>query len=114
MSVRPSEASRRPSLAAVVVRYTLARLGLLALITGALLLAGVPLVLAVLVGLIVALPLSMVLFRGLRARLDAALAAAGARRAAERATLRARLRGDVAAGDGSDDAAQREPGAGRG
>jgi hypothetical protein len=55
------------------------------------------------VGLIVALPLSMVLFRGLRARLDAELAETRERRAAERAALRARLRGDD--GEGGDDAA---------
>jgi hypothetical protein len=46
------------------------------------------------VALIVALPLSMFVFRGLRTRLDVALAAARARRAEERAALRARLRGD--------------------
>lgn len=89
-------AEQRPTgLPAVVARYTLARLGLLAVIAAPLLLAGVPLVISVLVGLIVALPLSMVLFRGLRIQLDAALAEVSARRSAERAALRARLRGDA-------------------
>jgi len=103
MSVRPSEAPRRSGLAGAVVRYTAARLALLAVVVGVLVLAGVPFVIAVLVGLIVALPLSMVLFRGLRARLDAELAETRERRAAERAALRARLRGDD--GEGRDDAA---------
>ena len=70
----PAATERRPGLAATVGLYTLARLGLVAVVTALLLVAGVPLVIAVLVGLIVALPLSMVLFRGLRGRLDAALA----------------------------------------
>jgi hypothetical protein len=112
MSVRPSETPRRSGLARAVVLYTAARLALLAVIAGALVLAGVPLVVAGLVGLVVALPLSMVLFRGLRARLDTALAEAGERRAAERAALRARLRGDAAA-DGSDDQPEREADGGR-
>ncbi len=45
---------------------------------------------------IVALPLSMVLFRGLRARLDSAVGTAVARRRTERSALRARLRGELA------------------
>lgn len=76
-----------------VALYTLARLGLVAVIATALGLVGVPLIIAVLVALVVALPLSMVLFRGLRSRLDAALAEVTRRRAAEREALRARLRG---------------------
>jgi Protein of unknown function (DUF4229) len=83
-----------PGLAATIWLYTLARFGLVAAVAGVLLLAGVPLLIAVLVGLIVALPLSMVLFRGLRGRLDAALAEVRERRSAERAALRGRLRGD--------------------
>ncbi|MGH3566218.1 MAG: DUF4229 domain-containing protein [Pseudonocardia sp.] len=88
-------AAHRPGFPAVVARYAAVRLGLLAIITALLLLAGVPLVISVLVGLIVALPLSMVLFRGLRIQFDAALAEMSERRSAERAALRARLRGDV-------------------
>src|SRR5688572_15672292 len=110
MSVRPSETPRRSGLAWAVVLYTAARLALLAVVAGVLVLAGVPFIIAVLVGLVVALPLSMVLFRGLRARLDTALAEARERRAVERAALRARLRGDGSADDsvvGSDD--QPEP-----
>jgi UPF0716 family protein affecting phage T7 exclusion len=83
-----------PGLPAVVGLYALARLALVAAIAGLLILAGTPGLVAVLVGLVVALPLSMFVFRGLRTRLDAALAEAGSRRAAERAALRAGLRGD--------------------
>jgi hypothetical protein len=90
-----SPAPARPGLAATVALYTLARVGMVAAIAMLLVLAGVPLVLAVLVGLIVALPLSMVAFRGLRARLDEALGSALERRSAQREALRARLRGDV-------------------
>jgi uncharacterized protein DUF4229 len=85
---------REPGLAATVALYTLARLGLLALIAALLLMAGTPLVIALLVALIVALPLSMFVFRGLRTRLDVALATARARRGEERTALRARLRGE--------------------
>jgi hypothetical protein len=107
--------SREPGLAATVLLYTLARLGLVAVVAGLLVIAGVPVLLALLIGLIVALPLSMVLFKGLRVRLDAAVAVSGARRSAEREALRARLRGEdgavpdgsVSNGRASDDADQR-------
>jgi hypothetical protein len=112
---RPSEG---PGIAAVFALYSLARLGLVALVAGLLLLAGTPLVIALLVALVVALPLSMLLFRGLRSRLDEALASARARRGVERAALRARLRGD-GSGDleetvGSGDRPQREAEGGQG
>jgi hypothetical protein len=97
--------SGEPGIAAVLALYTLARLGLVAVVAGLLLMAGTPLVVAVLVALIVALPLSMLLFRGLRARLDEALAVARARRGAERAALRARLRGDAEPGEAEGDPA---------
>jgi threonine/homoserine/homoserine lactone efflux protein len=86
-------AGARPGIAGVLALYSLARIGLLAVIAGLLVLAGTPLVIAVLVALVVALPLSMLLFRGLRARLDEAVETARARRAAQRAALRAGLRG---------------------
>src|SRR4051812_31614671 len=87
-------AAARPGLAATIALYALARLALLAAIAAVLVLAGVPVLVAGLGGLILALPLSMVLFRGLRARWDAALATAQERRSTERAALRARLRGE--------------------
>ena len=85
---------REPGLAALLAWYTLVRLGMLAVLAGLLVLAGVPLLVALLVGLVLALPLSMILFRGLRGRLERALAESGRRRSAERARLRAGLRGD--------------------
>jgi membrane protein implicated in regulation of membrane protease activity len=100
----PAAPSGGGGLAAAVALYALARLGLLALIAGLLVLAGTPLVIAVLVALVVALPLSMLLFRGLRARLDGALAVARERRGAQREALRAGLRGEgEVPGEVSDD-----------
>ena len=90
----PADPRTEPGLATTAALYVLARLALLGLITGLLLLAGTPVVIALLVALIVALPLSMLVFRGLRGRLDTALAAARARRGQEREVLRAGLRGD--------------------
>jgi hypothetical protein len=87
------------------VAYTLVRIGLLVLVAGLLVLAGTPLVIAALVALVVALPLSMLLFRGLRTRLEEALVVARARRGAQRAALRAGLRGDPEAVAGPDVAA---------
>ena len=109
----PSSTVRQPGLAVTVGLYALARLGLLVVVAALLAAAGVPFVIAVLVGLIVALPLSMVLFRGLRGRMDEALNDARQRRSAERDALRARLRGGGpapdASGAGSDEPAERQP-----
>jgi len=102
-SSTPSTSRREPGLVVTLALYALARLGLVAVVAGLLALTGVPGILAVLIGLVVALPLSMVLFRGLRTRLDTAVAVAGERRSVERDALRARLRGD----DPSDDPAER-------
>ncbi|WP_433504386.1 DUF4229 domain-containing protein [Pseudonocardia halophobica] len=93
---------KAPGLAATVALYTVARLGLVTVIAALLSLAGVPLLLAILLALVVALPLSLVVFRGLRARLDLALAESGRRRGAQRDALRARLRGDEPTPEGSD------------
>ena len=89
-----STSGGRPGLATAIWLYVLARIGLVAVVAGVLVLAGVLLLISVLVGLVVALPLSMVLFRGLRGRLDGALAQVQERRSAERAALRGQLRGD--------------------
>lgn len=104
-------AGQRPGLAATVGLYALARLGLVAIVTALMLLSGTPFVIALLVGLIVALPLSMVLFRGLRSRLDAALSESRSRRSRERSALRARLRseGEHPASPGSSDLPERQP-----
>ena len=82
------------SLVGTLVAYTLARLGIVVAVAGLLVLAGVPLLLALLIGVVAALPLSMLLLRGLRKRVDAGVAAVQERRTAQREVLRARLRGD--------------------
>ena len=99
------------SLVGTLVAYTLARLCLVAVVAGLLVLAGVPLVLAILIGVVAALPLSMLLLRGLRKRMDAGVAAVQERRMAQREVLRARLRGDDVPVR-SDDGAEREADAG--
>lgn len=119
-----------PGLASTLALYALARIALVGVIAAVLSVAGVPLLLSVLVGLIVALPLSLVVFRSLRARLDLALGEARRRRSTERESLRSRLRGEEprpadlgAAGTGgargeegqpSEQRAEREADAGRG
>ena len=113
----PAPAAQGPGLAGALALYALARLVVIALVALLLALAGVPLVVALLVGIVVALPLSMVLFRGLRGRLDAALAGWRERRSVEREALRARLRGDDATVPGtgaSDHRAEGEPDRGQG
>ncbi|HLU55588.1 MAG TPA: DUF4229 domain-containing protein [Pseudonocardia sp.] len=103
----PTPTDRQPGLAAAVALYTAARVGLVAVVTALLVVAGVPFLLALLIALIVALPLSMVLFRGLRSQLENALGAARERRAREREALRAKLRGDEPP-TASDEPADRE------
>jgi Protein of unknown function (DUF4229) len=115
----PEAPAAGPGLASVLVLYTLARIGLLAVVAALLVLAGTPVVIAVLVALIVALPLSLLLFRGLRTRLEVALAASRARRDEQRAALRAGLRGEArdpaaADDDPSRDRAEREADGGGG
>ena len=81
-------------LALAIVGYVAARVVLVAIITGVLMLVGLPLLLALIVALIVALPLSLLLFRPLRARLNREIEVATAARRAQRERLRAELRGD--------------------
>ncbi|MCU1625583.1 MAG: hypothetical protein JWP64_532 [Pseudonocardia sp.] len=88
-----------PGLASTLALYALARIALVGVIAALLSVAGVPLLLSVLLGLIVALPLSLVVFRSLRARLDLALGEARRRRSAERESLRSRLRGEELRGE---------------
>ena len=94
-----------PALGPALVLYTAGRLGLVVLVAGVLVVAGVPLLLALLIGVIAALPLATVALRGPRARLDAALASTGARRSAARDELRARLRGGDELAPDAEDAA---------
>jgi hypothetical protein len=80
--------------------YTLARLGLVvviaAVIIGAARLVSVdiPLVVAALFALIIAMPLSLALFKKLRTRVNEDIAIVDAKRRQDKAQLRARLRGD--------------------
>lgn len=83
----------------LLLTYTLARLGLLVAVVAVLVLLDVPVLVATLIGLVVAFGLSQVLFRGMRGRLEEELAASNARRRAERERLRGALRGN---GNGED------------
>ena len=81
-------------LVVAVLAYVGARLLVVAIIAGVLTLVGLPLLLSLLIAVVVALPLSLVLFRGLRARLAREADAATAERRGRREQLRAELRGD--------------------
>ncbi|QXQ14415.1 DUF4229 domain-containing protein [Skermania piniformis] len=97
-SSAPPAAGRR--LAVDLALYTVARLGLVvvltALIVGITHLFGVavPLIVALLFAVLLALPLSMVLFRSLRARVNESIARVDERRRHDKADLRAKLRGE--------------------
>jgi len=83
-----------------VVVYTLARLVLVAALTAAIFFGArlinvtVPLVVAMLFGIVVALPLGIWLLAPLRRRATAGIAAVDERRRIDREQLQARLRGD--------------------
>jgi hypothetical protein len=79
-----------------IARYGVARVGLVALLAGLLVVVGVPFLVALMVALVVALPLSLLLFPRLRRDLDAALAEHGRRRREQKESLRAQLRGEEA------------------
>lgn len=74
--------------------YTLARVGIVAVVTVGLLLVGVPLLVSLSVAIVVGFPLGILLFRDLNTRVTAGLAARGGHRDAERDRLRAQLRGE--------------------
>ncbi|GAB7144896.1 DUF4229 domain-containing protein [Mycobacterium riyadhense] len=101
MSEAPSDKATATRGVIDVLVYTLARLLLVVVVSGAIYgvarlvgLTEFPVVVAVLFALIIAMPLGIWLFGPLRRRATAALAAAGERRRREREQLRARLRGD--------------------
>ncbi|MCM6774900.1 DUF4229 domain-containing protein [Nocardia sp. CDC159] len=83
-----------------LVLYTLARLALVAVIAAVIVLfsrllkVDIPLIVALLFALIVAMPLSLVLFKRLRARVNEDIAAVDEKRRNDKAQLRARLRGE--------------------
>lgn len=101
MSEGPSGNSTGDRIVVDVLLYATARLLLVVALSGAIYgvarLTGVtlPLVVAVLFALIIAMPLGIWLFTPLRRRATAALAIAGERRRREREQLRARLRGEA-------------------
>ena len=81
--------------------YTVARLALVAVIAVAIVfgakLAGVevPILVALIFALLIALPLSLVLFAKLRRRVNEDIAVVDERRRRDKAELRAKLRGDA-------------------
>ena len=83
--------------------YTLARVGLFVVICAILIFAHVPVVVAPVIAIVVALPLSMLIFRDWSQRVSAGLAARSAQRRATRDELRARLRGEFSAEDDKQD-----------
>jgi hypothetical protein len=102
VSEGPSGNSTGDRIVVDVLLYATARLLLVVVLSGAIYgvarLMGVtqlPLVVAVLFALIIAMPLGIWLFTPLRRRATAALAIAGERRRREREQLRARLRGEA-------------------
>jgi hypothetical protein len=82
------------TLARDLTLYTLARLGLIGVVTVALVLFDVPLLVSLAIAIVVGFPLGLMIFRGLNNRVTAGLAARGADRTAARDRLRAELRGD--------------------
>jgi hypothetical protein len=96
----PASAGRR--LARNLALYTLARLALVAVIAAIILVVAhvvnvdIPLIVALLFALVVAMPLSLVLFKRLRARVNEDIAAVDEKRRNDKANLRARLRGEEA------------------
>jgi len=91
----PAPVGTRGGLAVALVLYVGARLVLVAALAGVLVLVGLPVLVALMIAIVVSLPLSLVLFRGLRARLARETDAATADRRERRAQLRAQLRGDA-------------------
>ena len=88
------------SLIGWIALYTVVRLGLVVVIAAAIigiaLLFGVkvPILVAAAFGVLIALPLGLVLFKGLRDKVNQQIAAVDADRAARRSDLHSRLRGD--------------------
>lgn len=81
--------------------YTLARLVLVAVLTVVIMVGArlvgveVPLLVGVLFAIVIAMPLSLTLFKSLRVRVNSDIAAVDERRRRDKAQLRARLRGDT-------------------
>ncbi|MFT4087345.1 MAG: DUF4229 domain-containing protein [Gordonia sp. (in: high G+C Gram-positive bacteria)] len=88
------------TLAGWVALYSLVRLGLVVVIAAIIVGVGlafdqkVPLIVAALFGVLIALPLGMVLFKGIRLKVNEQIAEVDADRAAKRSDLQSRLRGE--------------------
>ncbi|MFC7449252.1 DUF4229 domain-containing protein [Rhodococcus daqingensis] len=99
-SQNPAPSNAKRSLARDLGLYTLARLGLVVVIAAIILGVSqlvdvdVPLLVALIFAVIIALPLSLVLFGKLRTRVNEEISAVDAKRRADRDDLRAKLRGD--------------------
>lgn len=91
--VEPTAPSVGSALAKWLLIYTAIRIGMLVVLAAVLYLVGLPLILALLFAVILALPLSWVLFGGVRRRVNEAMAASTAHRRAERERLRSALDG---------------------
>ncbi|MFI6868050.1 DUF4229 domain-containing protein [Nocardia sp. NPDC050406] len=102
MSDAPRTDGAGGRLARNLALYTLARLAMVvaltAIIIGAakLVSVDVPLIVAALFALLIAMPLSMTLLKGLRAKVNQDIAAVDAKRRKDKERLRSRLRGDDA------------------
>ncbi|MET8431097.1 DUF4229 domain-containing protein [Nocardia sp. NPDC059091] len=96
-ATRPEGAGRR--LARSLAIYTVARLGLVAVITAiimgvaAVVKVAIPLIVALLFGLLIAMPLSLLLFKKLRTQVNKDIAAVDAKRRRDRDQLMSRLQG---------------------
>lgn len=88
------------SLILAVVIYSVARIGLVAVLALAIYFGGqafgvtVPPLVAAVFGVLIALPLSLVIFKALRLRVNDQIAQIDAKRSAQRDDLQARLRGE--------------------
>jgi hypothetical protein len=89
----PAPESEPAGLVGAIALYTALRLGLLAVLTVALMFV-MPLIVALAFAVVLQLPLALLLFSGPRHRLTAAMARARSHRSAERDRLRAALLGD--------------------
>ncbi|WP_223249303.1 DUF4229 domain-containing protein [Williamsia muralis] len=98
-AVEPSPGAGR-RLAFDLLAFTVARIALVIALAGGIYLLGravgvdVPILVAAFFAVIIALPLGMVLFRGLRDRVNVGIATVDAGRKAQRENLNARLRGE--------------------
>ncbi len=84
-----------PQLGRDLALYTVARLGLVAVVTAVLMLFDVPVLVSLAIAVVLGFPLGLLLFRGLNNRVTAALAERGAEKHAARERLRAELRGEM-------------------